>query len=408
LSLAPYVIAGSVVGEYLKTTSWIRLLHTGVNRRPVISVVAASLIGAVSPLCTYGTVPVVLALYRTGVALPPLISFLAVSSMMNPQLFIVTWGGVGPEMAIARLISVVVFGVALGLVMYKVPVWWAANSAISRTPDEESCAASHSDVGANRSVSCMSRSGSLTRSGARGLALNILRNLEFVGVYFVIGVIVGSAVEEFVPREWVVSALGQDRTLSVLLAAVMGIPLYACGGASIPVIRLRIDQGMTRSAALAYFIVGPATRVTPLMALLAVLRPGFLIAYVAAFVAFACLIGLVSVGYAVHTLGILARPADLVASAEAPILSAANRPSSSPNARVAVVQCSAGSAYDISYEEVESMVREAIALAGGLESVVNDGDVVVLKPNLVGLSDLAGLSDLGHPISQALAQANTM
>ena len=116
LSLAPYVIAGSVVGEYLKTTSWIGLLHRGFNRRPAVSVAAASVIGAVSPLCTYGTVPGFWHYtHRSGSS--PLISFLAVSSMMNPQLFIMTWGGVGPEMAIARLASVLVFGVAFGLVM---------------------------------------------------------------------------------------------------------------------------------------------------------------------------------------------------------------------------------------------------------------------------------------------------
>lgn len=110
---------------------------------------------------------------------------------------------------------------------------------------------------------------------------------------------------------------------------------------------------------------------------------------------------LVSVGYAVQTLGIVAKPGDLVASAETPTPSAADRSPSTANAQVAVVQSTARSAYDISYEEVESMVREAIALAGGLESVVKDGDVVVLKPNLVGLSDLAGLSDSGNPIAEA-------
>ncbi|NLU41210.1 MAG: hypothetical protein GXX08_03295, partial [Firmicutes bacterium] len=110
---------------------------------------------------------------------------------------------------------------------------------------------------------------------------------------------------------------------------------------------------------------------------------------------------LVSVGYAAQTLGIVAKPGDLVASAETPTPSAADRSPSTANAQVAVVQSTAKSAYDISYEEVESMVREAIALAGGLESVVKDGDVVVLKPNLVGLSDLAGLSDSGNPIAEA-------
>ena len=55
-------------------------------------------------------------------------------------------------------------------------------------------------------------------------------------------------------------------------------------------------------------------------------------------------------------------------------------------ARVAVLRSAQDSAHHISYEEIESMIRQAVEMAGGLESIISDGDVVVLKPNLVGPS----------------------
>lgn len=51
---------------------------------------------------------------------------------------------------------------------------------------------------------------------------------------------------------------------------------------------------------------------------------------------------------------------------------------------VAIVKSDRESCYDITYEELEALIREAVQMTGGLEGVVEDGDVVVLKPNLVG------------------------
>ena len=51
--------------------------------------------------------------------------------------------------------------------------------------------------------------------------------------------------------------------------------------------------------------------------------------------------------------------------------------------KVSIVKSTRSTADDVSYAELEVMIREAIALSGGLESIVTNGDVVVLKPNLV-------------------------
>lgn len=85
----------------------------------------------------------------------------------------------------------------------------------------------------------------------------------------------------FRPGEWA----------SAALAAVLGVPLYACGGGTIPLVRSLLRQGMSEGAALAFFISDPATRVTPLMALAAVLRPGFILAYVCALLAYSIVVG---------------------------------------------------------------------------------------------------------------------
>lgn len=54
-----------------------------------------------------------------------------------------------------------------------------------------------------------------------------------------------------------------------------------------------------------------------------------------------------------------------------------------PQAYVSLVRSDKDDAEDIKNEELESMIREAVAMAGGLEDIVSDGDVVVLKPNMV-------------------------
>ena len=58
---------------------------------------------------------------------------------------------------------------------------------------------------------------------------------------------------------------------------------------------------------------------------------------------------------------------------------------SNPDATVAIIQSGKEKAEDLNYEDIKSMVEQAVESAGGLEDIISDGDVVVLKPNLVCL-----------------------
>jgi uncharacterized membrane protein YraQ (UPF0718 family) len=100
-------------------------------------------------------------------------------------------------------------------------------------------------------------------------------------------------VQTVVPAAWISALLGAGRWHGVLLAGVLGVPFYACGGGAVPVIAGLSAQGMSPGAALAFFLAGPATRLTSLAALGTLLNRRALAAYVAYVVAAAALAGTV-------------------------------------------------------------------------------------------------------------------
>jgi uncharacterized membrane protein YraQ (UPF0718 family) len=67
IELGPYVIIGTAIGEVIKHTSWTRIAYKALSRSPAISILGAVVVGVVSPLCTYGTAPVVLQLFKAGI-----------------------------------------------------------------------------------------------------------------------------------------------------------------------------------------------------------------------------------------------------------------------------------------------------------------------------------------------------
>lgn len=273
LELAPYILAGVLAGELLKFTSWTELMVKGIGKSPIMSVVFAALLGAVSPLCTYGTVPVVLQLYRSGIHISPLITFLAVSSMMNPQLFFITWGGLGAEIAIVRVLAVLIFGFVLGMIIYRVPSHWVVNPRAKGGLLTDEKKANH--------IEC----------NIKTLFHNSFKTLQFVGFYMVMGVIFSAIIDVFIPKAWLQNIFVGNGFFEVLKAAVLGVPLYACGGGVISVVREFMSAGMGKGAAMAFLLVGPATRITPLMALATILRPVFIALYTLILIAYSLLIG---------------------------------------------------------------------------------------------------------------------
>jgi len=293
----PYFLAGILLGELIKFLSWTKIIYKWIIKSPVKAVVFASIIGILSPLCTYGTIPVVIELYksqeprsgtgprggtgpRCGTArAAPLIAFCASSALMNPQLFVMTAGGLGLEMAVVRTLSVFIFSAAVGMLSLAIPDKFMIRKSIKVYED----GSGHIEKRENKIFL------------VKQYFVNCYKNLLFVTPYLLAGILLGAAVNVFIPQEYVFRAFSAGRIQSILAGAVLGIPMNACGGAAIPFIQVLLDKGVEKGTALAFFLVGPALRPAPLAAMAALFTPLFLIGYAVFLIISAVLMGLVYV-----------------------------------------------------------------------------------------------------------------
>lgn len=195
--------------------------------------------------------------------------------MMNPQLFFITWGGLGAEIALVRLLAVLAFGFVLGMILYRKPSRLIVNPKIKgndSTDRKETCAG---------------------KFNIRTLFRNFVKTLQFVGFYMVMGVMLSSVIDVFIPKAWLQGVFAGNGFSAVFKAAFMGVPLYACGGGVIAVVREFMNAGMGKGAAMAFLLAGPATRITPLTALAAILRPIFIVLYTLLLIAYSLMIGMI-------------------------------------------------------------------------------------------------------------------
>jgi uncharacterized membrane protein YraQ (UPF0718 family) len=274
LQLGPYVIGGILLAALLGQLDLPRRWGRWLNRSGPEIVLGAACLGGVSPLCTYGTVPVLVELLRGGASPGPALAFLIASSLLNPQLFVMMTGGLGLRLALAHVAGVLLLSLPVGLLARRLRPETFLNADSLRPPNP-------------------SHTSTPPHSPPPTLPHTLLRLTETVGLYFVLGVILAALLQMLVPPKWISSLLGAGRWYGVLLAGILGVPFYACGGGAVPIIAGLLAQGMSPGAALAFFLAGPATRLTALAALGTLLNRRALIAYVAYVVAGAALAGTV-------------------------------------------------------------------------------------------------------------------
>ena len=280
LQLGPYVASGILLAAILGQLDLPRRWSRALRNSGAGMVLGAACMGSGSPLCTYGTVPVLVELLRGGASPGPALAFLIASSLLNPQLFIVIAGGLGLPLALAHAGGVLLLSVPAGLLARRLRQDTFLNTGVlAPSPGDSTLSEPRAPSGKGDGKTV----GELVRS--------TLRLTERVGLYFVVGVILAALLQTLVPAAWTSSLLGTGRWYGVLIAGLLGVPFYACGGGAVPIIAGLLAQGMSPGAALAFFLAGPATRLTSLAALGTLLNRRALVAYVAYVVAGAALMG---------------------------------------------------------------------------------------------------------------------
>ena len=270
-----YWLLGIAIGSFVSVFAkdGIHNLFRGMRDKKwgLLGIIPACLLGIASPLCMYGTIPIAASFAKQGMREDWLAAFMMSSILLNPQLIIYS-ASLGPAVLAIRIVSCFLCGVAAGLLLW---LFDRDRSFFDFSGFEER--ASH-DTHPNLLVRYL---------------LNVWRNLKATGLYFLFGILLSAMFQRYVPQDLVTKIFAGNKAWGVLMAATIGVPLYACGGGTIPLLRQWLWDGMSYGSAAAFMLTGPATKITNLGAVKIILGLRNFILYLAFTVVFALITGLV-------------------------------------------------------------------------------------------------------------------
>ncbi len=237
-----YLFAGIVLTALFQAFINKNKLSDWVKSHSHISIIGAAIFGVISPLGTYVCIPMAGSLFRRGTPLAPLMAFIVASPILNPTIFMLTVGAFGYELAILRLLSGILLGVAAG---YTFLILGNRTGKVAEINNKTK-----------------NKLFTIESSYWKKFLKEIKGSSIYMSKYFSIAIIIAAAIKNLVSAEQVEWMLGYGSFVSVVFATGAGIPLYSCGGAAIPVLQQLADLGMTKGAVLAFFISGPSTRIS--------------------------------------------------------------------------------------------------------------------------------------------------
>ena len=264
------MLIGSVVSVFFKDKIHALMRNMKSEGSSISGIIFASVLGVASPLCMYGTIPIAASFSKSGIRDEWLASFMMSSILLNPQLIIYS-AALGVKLLCIRIVSCFLCGIAAGLIIKF--VFKKKSFFTFKSFDEPK----NKDTDPNIFLRFLK---------------NLYRNLKATGLYFLLGIVLSALFQRYIPAEAISFAFGGNEAWGVLMASTVGVPLYVCGGGTIPIIKTWITNGMSLGSATAFMITGPATKITNLGALKVVLGAKHFALYWLFVIAFSCLSGI--------------------------------------------------------------------------------------------------------------------
>ena len=265
--LWPYLVLGILLSTVVKVFVSKQQMSAFFSERSTsTSIFIAAIIGVISPVGSYVIIPMSAALLVIGVPLPALMALMVASPLMNPNLFVLTAGAMGMEMAILRTLAAFLLGMLAGYTAK----WLIKKQRLF--PDKV--------IRNSRQFSLDQFSGTTAERTLPGFLLELYKMARYVSKYFFLAILFAALIKIAVNPDAIVRLFGGDNSfLSVAISTGAGVPFYVCGGAAIPVVQQLAELGMSKGAVLAYFISGPVTKISNLVILQTIFKRTIMVQY---------------------------------------------------------------------------------------------------------------------------------
>lgn len=236
---------------------------------------AAALLGTVTPFCSCSSIPLFIGFASAGLPLGVTFSFLISSPMVDLGSLVLLMSIFGAPIAVVYVLVGLVIAVIGGTVIEKMHMEDYVEEYIK------------SAQGIDMEAADMSKRERLQYAWEQMSA-----TFKKVFPYILIGVGIGASIHNWIPESWIEAVLGGNNPFSVILATLVGIPMYADIFGTIPVAEALYAKGAQLGAILA-FMMGVTTLSLPSMVMLRkAVKPKLLALFIGI-----CTVSIIIVGY---------------------------------------------------------------------------------------------------------------
>lgn len=301
----PYLLISIPLAVFVKLSGASNYIRKAFNRNPLISVFLATVIGAISPFCSCGVIPVITSLLIGGVPLAPVMSFWIASPSMDPEVFFLSVATIGWELSAWRLGATFVISLSAGIITHylqtkgffgqefirilkngsvqsglkkpavssKMVMQFALIRPKNTSVPETSCcvpvsrAPNKSEITQN--CSCESE----RQNGIKIILQECYLALRNVITFMLLAFFINALITFYIPADFISNNLPIGSPLLIPVSALIGIPFYTSNITALPLVSGFLSMGMNAGAVLTFLIAGPVTTLPAMAAVWGIVKP---------------------------------------------------------------------------------------------------------------------------------------
>lgn len=260
LLLVVIIFAVAIIRSFFPPEKSRKLLG---NRREYVGNFLAACLGIVTPFCSCSAIPLFIGFVESGLPLGVTFSFLISSPTVNEVALVMLWGLFGWRIALLYTATGVILAFFGGIIIGKLKLEHLVEDYIYQIKIGES---------AQIVPTWKER-----LSYARAYTKDILKR---VWLFVLIGIGVGAWIHGYVPMDFVLKYAGPDNPFAVIVAVLIGIPLYSNAAGAIPIVQALVEKGLPMGTALAFMMSIVAISTPELIILRKVIKPKLIAIFV--------------------------------------------------------------------------------------------------------------------------------
>ncbi len=274
--ILPYLAVGVLLEAIIRTMKWHVKIRHALTRFGGFSILLATLLGVISPLCACATLPLVISLLLAGLPLAPAMALLVTSPLMSPAGYTLLNWELGPAWANVVVICAVLFGLFAGYVTLFMRRFGFTEDLLFKkilpAGDFHDPAYPVEELRCDCGKQLSHKVNRCTHNKFLVFLARFWEGMFKIGKFVLLGVVIEVLTVQFLPTAWVSGILEGNGVLPIIAITFASIPLHlpqvAAAAMLYGFVSPEFGQGITlsRGAGIALLVGGPVTAL-PVMAL---------------------------------------------------------------------------------------------------------------------------------------------